>query len=72
MMARRQPMPEPRRLHRKANADEAVYAAEDYLNSIMAEEENFSREEIEAVRDSVESVRRGEMTLAEFEEKYGL
>jgi hypothetical protein len=65
-------MPAPRPLHRRANEDEAVYAAEDYLNSVLAAEEDYSREEIQAVRDSVESIRRGEMSLAEFEEKYGL
>ena len=66
-------MPAPRPLHSKANPifNEDVHAAQDYLDSMVAAEEDYSQEELQAVRDSVEAIRRGEMTLAEFQEKYG-
>ena len=67
-------MPAPKPLHRKANAasNDDVHAAEDYLASILSSEEDFSQEEVQSIRESVEAIRRGEMTLAEFEEKHGL
>lgn len=66
-------MPAPRPLHSKANPvfNEDVHAAQDYLDSMVAAEEDYSQEELQEVRDAVEAIRRGEMTLAEFQEKYG-
>ncbi len=49
-----------------------VHAAQRYLESLLDSDEPLSPGEIEEVRDSVESVRRGEMTLAEFERKHGV
>lgn len=67
-------MPAPKPLHRPANpvTDSDVHAAEDYLAALLSAEEELSQEEVESVRQSVEAIRRGEMTLAEFEEKHGL
>lgn len=67
-------MPAPKPLHRKADAasNNDVHVAEDYLASILSSEEEFSQEEVQSIRESVEAIRRGEMTLAEFEEKHGL
>lgn len=67
-------MPAPKPLHRKANAvsNDDVHAAEDYLDSMLSAEEDFSQEEVRSVQESVDAIRRGEMTLAEFEEKHGL
>ena len=62
-------------LHRKAAAGETheIRAAEEYLDRMLASEEgNLSPDEIDSLRDSVEAIRRGEMTLAEFERNYGL
>lgn len=66
-------MPAPKELHTKANPvfNEDVHAAQDYLDSMVAAEEDYSQEELQAVRDSVEAIRRGEMTLSEFQDKYG-
>lgn len=53
-------------------SDSDVHAAQNYLDSLLASEDDLSSEDVQAIRDSVDAVRRGEMTLAEFEEKYGL
>jgi Ca2+-binding EF-hand superfamily protein len=62
-------------LHRKAAAGHPrdIDVAEEYLDRLLSsEDENLSPDEIDSVRESVDAIRRGEMTLAEFEEKYGL
>jgi hypothetical protein len=49
-----------------------VRAAEEYLDQALAsEEDNLSPDEIDSLRDSVEAIRQGRMTLEEFERKYG-
>jgi len=49
-----------------------VLAAEQYLESFLDSQEAPTLEEVSAIRSSIEAIRRGEMTLAEFESKYGL
>ena len=61
-------------LYRKAGAGAThdVRAAEEYLDQALAsEEDNLSPDEIDSLRDSVEAIRQGRMTLEEFERKYG-
>ena len=61
-------------LYRKAGAGSShdVRAAEEYLDQALAsEEDNLSPDEIDSLRDSVEAIRQGRMTLEEFERKYG-
>ncbi len=68
-------MAAPKPLHRKAATGTAhdVHAAEEYLDQMLASEQgNLSPDEIDSLHDSVEAIRRGEMTLADFEQKYGL
>ena len=47
-----------------------VLAAERYLESLLDSEEAPTAEEVAAIRNSIDAVRRGEITLAEFEAKY--
>ena len=68
-------MAAPKTLHRKAGAGTKhdVHAAQEYLDQMLASEPgNLSPDEIDSLRDSVEAIRRGDMTLADFETKYGL
>jgi Ca2+-binding EF-hand superfamily protein len=66
-------MPTPRPLHPAAGTPHDIDVAEEYLDRLLSsEDENLSPDEIDSVRESVDAIRRGEMTLAEFEEKYGL
>lgn len=64
----------PKPLVRKAGAGSTheVQAAEDYLDALLASEEDVSADEVRSIRESVDAIRRGEMTLAEFEEKHGV
>lgn len=66
-------MPAPKPVPRKgAKASEAdLYAAQRYLD-LMSEDNTLSPEEVRAVQNNIDEIRRGEMTLAEFEAKYGL
>jgi len=68
-------MAAPKPLHSKprAAANPDVHAAEDYLDQLLSsEDDELSPDEVDSMRESVEAIRRGEMTLAEFENKYGL
>ena len=56
----------------RAPANPDVHAAEDYVDQLLSSEEgNLSPDDVDSMRESVEAIRRGEMTLADFEEKYG-
>lgn len=66
------PAPKPLRRQAKPSGNDDLYVAEDYLASMLSSEEELTQEEVESIRESVEAIRRGEMTLAEFEEKHGL
>lgn len=55
-----------------AGATHDVRAAEEYLDRMLAaEEDSLSPDEIDSLRDNVEAIRQGRMTLEEFERKYG-
>ncbi len=72
MMGEEAPMPAPKPVHRNSEpSDSEIYAAERYLDKI-SEDESLSPEEVRAIRNSIDEIRKGEMTLAEFERKYGL
>lgn len=65
-------MPAPKPVPRKgasAPSEADLHAAQRYLD-LMSEDETLSPDEIRAIRKSIDAMRRGEMTLAEFEEKY--
>jgi hypothetical protein len=61
MTARRQVLPE-----------SDLHAAQRYLESLLDSDEPLSPGEIEEIQDSIEAIRRGNMTLAEFERKHGV
>ena len=61
------PKPQPR-----AGSEDDIRAAQNYFDSVMASDDDMSAEEIDSIRDSVEAIRRGTMSLAEFEQKYDL
>ncbi len=63
------PKPDPRKGGKATEAD--LYAAQRYLD-LMSEDNTLSPEEVRSVEKSIDAMRRGEMTLAEFEEKYVL
>jgi hypothetical protein len=54
---------------RRTVSEGDVHAAERYLEALIAED-SLSTEEIRTLRAKIEAIRKGEMTLAEFEEKY--
>lgn len=66
-------MPAPKPVPRKGGtaSDADLYAAQRYLD-LMSEDNTLSPEEVQSVQQSIDAIRRGEMTLAEFEEKYVL
>ena len=49
-----------------------VHAAERYLESLLDSDEPLSPGEIEEIQESIAAIRRGEMTLQEFERKHGV
>lgn len=49
-----------------------LHAAERYLESLLDSDEPLSPGEVEEIQDSIEGIRRGEMTLADFERKHGV
>jgi hypothetical protein len=51
--------------------DSDLHSAQRYLESLLDSDEPLSPGEIEEIQDSVESIRRGDMTLADFERKHG-
>lgn len=66
-------MPAPKPVPRKGGtaSDADLYAAQRYLD-LMSEDNTLSLDEVRAIQQSIDAIRRGEMTLAEFEEKYVL
>lgn len=48
-----------------------LHAAERYLESLLDSDEPLSPGERETIQESIEGIRRGEMTLADFERKHG-
>ncbi|MGD0360301.1 MAG: hypothetical protein ABSC93_05500 [Bryobacteraceae bacterium] len=48
-----------------------LHAAQRYLESLLDSDEPLSPGEIEEIQDSIEDIRRGSMTLADFERKHG-
>ncbi|MCL4401532.1 MAG: hypothetical protein M1436_02550 [Acidobacteria bacterium] len=67
-------MAAPKPQHRKSGvgSDNDIRAAENYLDSLLSSEDEVSADEIDSVRESVEAIRRGEITLAEFERRHDL
>ncbi len=63
------PAPKPQR---QPASESDVRAAQNYLDSISSSEDEVSAEEIDSIRESVEAIRQGRMTLAEFERKHDL
>jgi len=51
--------------------DRDLHAAERYLESLLDSEEPLSPGELETIEQSIAAIRRGEMTLAEFDRKHG-
>jgi hypothetical protein len=48
-----------------------VHAAQRYLESLLDSDEPLLPGEIEEIQESIAAIRRGEMTLEEFERKHG-
>jgi hypothetical protein len=49
-----------------------LHAAQRYLESLLDSDEPLSPGEVEEIQGSVEAIRRGDMTLADFERKHGV
>jgi hypothetical protein len=49
-----------------------LHAAQRYLESLLDSDEPLSPGEIEEIQDSIEGIRRGDMTLTDFEHKHGV
>jgi hypothetical protein len=49
-----------------------LHAAQRYLESLLDSDEPLSPGEIEEIEESIEAIRRGDMTLAQFERKHGV
>jgi hypothetical protein len=49
-----------------------VHAAQRYLESLLDSDEPLSPGEIEEIQESIAAIRRGEMTLQQFERKHGV
>lgn len=48
-----------------------LHAAQRYLESLLDSDEPLSPGEIEEIQESIEGIRRGDMTLTDFERKHG-
>ena len=48
-----------------------LHSAQRYLETLLDSDEPLSPGEIEEIQESVEAIRRGDMTLADFERKHG-
>jgi len=57
---------------KEALPESDLHAAQRYLESLLDSDEPLSPGEKESIQDSIEAVRRGEMTLDEFERKHGV
>ncbi|MFB3829736.1 MAG: hypothetical protein ACE15B_23400 [Bryobacteraceae bacterium] len=62
-------MPAPKPTPRRASEAD-IHSAERYLEDLIAQD-SLAPEEVTAMKRSIEAIRRGDMTLAEFENKYG-
>ncbi len=49
-----------------------LHAAQRYLESLLDSDEPLAPGEIEEIQDSIDGIRRGDMTLADFERKHGV
>lgn len=49
-----------------------LHSAQRYLESLLDSDEPLSPGEIEQIQGSIEAIRRGDMTLADFERKHGV
>ena len=49
-----------------------LHAAQRYLESLLDSDQPLSPGEIEEIQDSIEAIRRGDMTLSDFERKHGV
>lgn len=49
-----------------------LHAAERYLETLLDSDEPLAPGEIEEIQDSIAAIRRGDMTLADFERKHGV
>ena len=49
-----------------------LHAAQRYLESLLDSDEPLTPGEIEKVEESIEAIRRGDMTLTDFERKHGV
>jgi hypothetical protein len=49
-----------------------LHAAQRYLESLLDSDDPLSPGEIEEIQDSIEGIRRGDMTLTDFEHKHGV
>jgi hypothetical protein len=63
----------PKLTPRKSVPDSEVHKAQRYLDSLLADQDEnaLSPEEIDDIRQSIEGIRRGDLTVEEFERKYG-
>ncbi len=62
-------MPAPKPTPRHASEAD-IHTAERYLEDLIAQD-SLAPEEVTAMKRSIDAIRRGDMTLAEFENKYG-
>ncbi len=58
-----------RQLEPSANA---LHVAERYLETLLDTDAPLAPGELESIQESIEMIRQGRMTLAEFERKHGL
>ncbi len=56
---------------KEALPESDLHAAERYLESLLDTDEPLDPGELEKIQEDIEAIRRGEMTLADFECKYG-
>jgi hypothetical protein len=49
-----------------------LHGAQRYLESLLDSDEPLSPGEIEEIQESIDGIRRGDMTLADFERKHGV
>lgn len=52
--------------------ENGLHAAQRYLESLLDSGQPLSPGEMEEIQQSIEAIRRGNMTLAEFERKHGV
>ena len=57
---------------RKVLPESDLHAAQRYLESLLDSDEPLSPGEVEEIQGSIEAIRRGDMTLDDFERKHGV